>query len=201
MATKKGKKKDTKKAKAAAKKRGRVAAPKKAASRRAAAAGSRKGPARNAPARKAPARKAGARKASARPASTRAGARPGARRAADLRTPAPKKPSRSSAAAKAPRKPVRRYDRPGHLDPQYAADLRSQSGHEDYDPRAFIERPRSATDDLAEERGEEVVEKATTGEDEAEDMLDQVVPEEQGGPFVETNAAQEFAHDTDASNP
>jgi len=54
---------------------------------------------------------------------------------------------------------------------------------------------------LAEERGEEVIEKATTGEDEAEEMLDQVVPEEQGGPFVESNAGQEFAYDTDLSNP
>ena len=32
-------------------------------------------------------------------------------------------------------------------------------------------------------------------------MLDQVVEEEQGGPFVETNGAQEFAPGTDASNP
>ena len=32
-------------------------------------------------------------------------------------------------------------------------------------------------------------------------MLDQVVPEEQGGPFVQTNAGQEFGYETDASNP
>jgi hypothetical protein len=107
---------------------------------------------------------------------------------------------RRKVAKSATRKPVRRFDRPGHLDPHYAAELRRQSAPQESEPHAFLDEPR-ARDDLAEERGEEVIEKATTGEDEAEEMLDQVVPEEQGGPFVETNAAQEFAHDTDASNP
>jgi hypothetical protein len=79
--------------------------------------------------------------------------------------------------------------------------LRSQSGPQEEDPRPFVESARRPGDDLAEERGEEVIEKATTGGDEAEELLDQVVPEEQGGPFVETNAAQEFAHGTDPSNP
>jgi hypothetical protein len=96
---------------------------------------------------------------------------------------------------------MHREDRPGHLDPRYAAQLREQSGPREEEPRAFIDQPRSPNDDLAEERGEEVVEKATSGEDEGEEMLDQIVPEEQGGPFVETNAAQEFGHGTDPSNP
>jgi len=96
---------------------------------------------------------------------------------------------------------VRRRDRPGHIDPTYAEELRAQSGTPDPAPTAFIEGPRSASDDLAEERAEEVIAKATTGEDGGEDNLDQVVPEEEGGPFIQTNAAQEFAYDTDASNP
>ncbi len=97
--------------------------------------------------------------------------------------------------------PVRREDRPGHLNPRYVAKLREQSGQREANPRAFLEAPRSPGDDLAEELGEDVVSRATSGEDETEEALDQVVPEEQGGPFVETNAAQEFAHGTDASNP
>lgn len=61
--------------------------------------------------------------------------------------------------------------------------------------------PRSPLDDLAEVRGEDVVEKATTGEDVAEESLDQLVPEEEGGPFVESTGKTEFAQGSDASNP
>jgi hypothetical protein len=57
------------------------------------------------------------------------------------------------------------------------------------------------TDDLAEELGEEFVRSATSGEQSAEDARDQEVPEERGGPFVVTNASEEFAGGTDASNP
>ncbi len=86
------------------------------------------------------------------------------------------------------------------MDPRYVAKLREQSGPTERGPRAFIDSPRSPQDDLAEELGEEAVERATSGEDE-EGALEEVVPEEQGGPFVETNAAQEFAQGIDASNP
>jgi hypothetical protein len=124
---------------------------------------------------------------------------------ARARTKKKAKPSKgrtpSPSATKRAGKPFRREDRPGHLDPRYSAELRKQSGAHEDAPRAFIEKPRSPSDDLAEELGEGVVEKATSGEDKAEDVLDQIVPEEQGGPFIETNAAQEFAHGTDASNP
>ena len=56
-------------------------------------------------------------------------------------------------------------------------------------------------DDLAERLGEEFVASATSGEQAAEDMRDEEVPEESGGPFVETSGASEFAYGTDASNP
>jgi hypothetical protein len=59
----------------------------------------------------------------------------------------------------------------------------------------------AAHDDLAEELGEEFVESATSGEQAAEDMRDEEVPEESGGPFVETSGNSEFAYGTDASNP
>jgi hypothetical protein len=150
--------------------------------------------------------------------------KPGARVATQgVRTPDKRaaKPTRKAAAkalGKTARKPAvaaprrkkspvakpatrKRYDRPGHLDPKYAAELRAQSGVEEKDPNAFLDGPRSPNDDLAEERGEEVVEKATTGEDAGEESLNQRVPEEEGGPFVETSGAQEFAEGADASNP
>ncbi len=56
-------------------------------------------------------------------------------------------------------------------------------------------------DDLVEELGEEFVAEATSAEHEAEQVLDQEVPEDRGGPFVETTAEDEFAYGTDASNP
>jgi hypothetical protein len=99
------------------------------------------------------------------------------------------------------RKAVRRYDRPGHLDPTYAAELRDQSGAKEREPHAFLDVPRSPNDDMAEVRGEDFVEEATSGEEAAEESLDQVVPEEGGGPFVETTGAKEFAAGVDSSNP
>jgi hypothetical protein len=57
------------------------------------------------------------------------------------------------------------------------------------------------TDDLSEEMGEAFVRTATSGEQADEDMRDEEVPEERGGPFVETTAREEFARGTDESNP
>jgi hypothetical protein len=53
---------------------------------------------------------------------------------------------------------------------------------------------------LAEELGEEAVATMTTGEDESEDVTDQDVAEERGGPFVVTTARTEFADAIDESN-
>jgi hypothetical protein len=150
---------------------------------------------------------AGRPKKTSRPRPKKSAIRKTARRKASATSATTKKKAKRSksrapsGASKGVSKKFRREDRPGHLDPRYAADLREHSGEHEDALRAFIERPRSPRDDLAEELGEGVVEKATSGEDEAEDLLDQIVPEEQGGPFVETNATQEFAHGTDPSNP
>jgi hypothetical protein len=97
---------------------------------------------------------------------------------------------------------VHRRDATGHLDPQYAADLLANS-------RAQAEPKQDAAffssairrDPLAEELGEAFLRTATGGEDDEEEALDQIVPEESGGPFIETTGAIEYAHDTDASNP
>src|SRR5262249_8443211 len=66
---------------------------------------------------------------------------------------------------------------------------------------AFLSDGAYAEDDLAEELGEEFVITATSGEQAAEDLRNQDVPEEVGGPFVETSARTEFAHGSDPSNP
>jgi hypothetical protein len=61
--------------------------------------------------------------------------------------------------------------------------------------------PGAAGDDLAEELGEESIEAATSGQQPAQENLNAEVPEETGGPFVETSPATEFAGGPDASNP
>lgn len=66
---------------------------------------------------------------------------------------------------------------------------------------AFLRDGVYADDDLAEELGEEFVLTATSGEQSAEDLRNQDVPEEVGGPFVETSARTEFAYGSDPSNP
>ena len=98
--------------------------------------------------------------------------------------------------------PVHFRDGAGHVAARYVADLkaRSQASAERKPPVAFFDADLSR-DALAEELGEAFVRTATSGEDEEEDRLDQVVPEELGGPFVETTSEREFAYDTDASNP
>jgi hypothetical protein len=110
---------------------------------------------------------------------------------------APKKAS----AAKAT--PIRRRDGAGHLDAAYAAMLREKSleGRVRDGDEAFIGRSGRSTDNLAEAMGETWVETATSGEDENENVFNQIVPEDEGGPFVTTTAGQEFAEGTDASNP
>lgn len=73
-----------------------------------------------------------------------------------------------------------------------------------YDANAFMPDPDGGParirDDLAESLAEEFIQAATRGSDDDE-ALDGVVPEELGGPFVETSAAEEFANDTDDMNP
>lgn len=95
-----------------------------------------------------------------------------------------------------------RRDATGHLNPQYAADLRKRSlasGDRD-DAVAFVERPRSR-DALAAALGEEFIEGATTGTHLRLAEIDEGIPEEQGGPFVITTARKEFARGRDGSNP
>lgn len=110
----------------------------------------------------------------------------------------PKQPLPS--AERSERAPLRRRDGSGHLDPDYATALLEKSGKTGTgNDKAFLPKPCSA-DAFAEELGEEWVETATSGEDEAQDAFNQEVAEDFGGPFVETDEQTEFAHGTDASN-
>lgn len=70
---------------------------------------------------------------------------------------------------------------------------------------AFFPEPKSgqvrAPDDLAEELAEEFLSSATSGEESGQERLEQIVPEENGGPFIQTSGDAEFASGTDESNP
>ncbi len=106
-------------------------------------------------------------------------------------------------AKKLKQAPIPRRDGSGHLDPKYAAELRTRSQENapaDQDDAGFLREPHSR-DGLAEQLGSTFVQTATSGEDCAEDVSDEIVTEEEGGPFVESTGTEEFAHDTDASNP
>ena len=113
----------------------------------------------------------------------------------------PSKAHKRAPLKKAPKPAVRRRDGTGHLDPAYQKALMRESTRQSKpdDERAFLSRPRSA-DALAEQMGETVVHTATSGEYDVEDVIDQKVPEEDGGPFVETSGDEEFAEGTDESN-
>lgn len=78
--------------------------------------------------------------------------------------------------------------------------------HRDDDAIAFVAermgRPAlRSNDDLAEELAEQFVLGATSGEQPAQDRLEADVPEEIGGPFVETTGPMEFADEADETNP
>lgn len=61
--------------------------------------------------------------------------------------------------------------------------------------------PIRAEDDLAEELAESYLMTVTTAEETAQELFDASVPEDEGGPFVESDGGTEFAADTDGSNP
>jgi hypothetical protein len=115
---------------------------------------------------------------------------------------APKAPAAGDATPAKPQKTVRRREPGGRPDPDYVADLLAKSGDstDDKDNRAFLDRPQSE-DALAEGFGESFIQNATSGEDNDQELLDPDDPEGDGGPFVVTSAADEFALGTDESNP
>jgi hypothetical protein len=100
-----------------------------------------------------------------------------------------------------PKRPVVRKDGAGHVDPAHAKRLLalSRESREAPEARSFVSGPRSR-EAIAEELGEGAVTSMTSGEDSLSDTLDESVDEENGGPFIETAASEEFAEGTDESN-
>lgn len=94
--------------------------------------------------------------------------------------------------------PIARRDGTGHLNPQYEADLRAISAESatSKDAPAFLEKDK--VEPLSEQLAESFVQRVTSGED---DVLDPIVVEESGGPFIETTGHTELAGGTDPSNP
>ena len=78
-------------------------------------------------------------------------------------------------------------------------------GHRTDTADAFMPDPEDGParirDDLAEVLAEDFLRSATSGEDIDNEVMEQVVPEEFGGPFIESSADEEFAEGTDESNP
>jgi hypothetical protein len=56
-------------------------------------------------------------------------------------------------------------------------------------------------DDLGELLGEEYVRSVTSGEEQGVELRDEKVPEEEGGPFVESSATKEFSYAPDDAEP
>ncbi len=90
-------------------------------------------------------------------------------------------------------------DGAGHVDPRLVEGIR-QRGHVEEAETAFLGGASHSSDPLAEHTGEAVIEAVTSGQDDELEHLDEVVTEEVGGPFVESNDQAEMAEGTDASN-
>jgi len=103
------------------------------------------------------------------------------------------------------KKPIKRRDALGRIDPKYARELLAkarETSNDDDRPEAshaFLKRA-SSSEELAEEFGEAFVEAATSGEESEQRRHEHVTLEENGGPFVETSANEEYAVGTDESN-
>jgi hypothetical protein len=73
------------------------------------------------------------------------------------------------------------------------------------DAEAFLPEPSTGhvhtSDILAETLAEEYIASATSAEEALEELRNAILPEEIGGPFVESSAAGEFADTVDDMNP
>ncbi len=73
------------------------------------------------------------------------------------------------------------------------------------DGDAFVRDPQGgparSMEQLGETLAEEFLQSATSAEEVSEDIRDEIVPEELGGPFVQHSAEEEFAEGVDEANP
>lgn len=107
---------------------------------------------------------------------------------------AKKSVARSSVARETDRLRSRRVERALEQDSENEETPSSFSDSSEYIPGAL-------DDELAKELGEAAVESATSGAQADEDIRDEDLEEDEGGPFVTTSARQEFARGVDGSNP
>jgi hypothetical protein len=122
-----------------------------------------------------------------------------------------KKPARKPVAKKAPARPaMKAQSAAAKADAERRRLIREQRALErdvENEPveSRLSESPeyiKDAVDDpLGEELAEAAVGSEVSGDQEAENIRDEDIAEENGGPFVETTANQEFAKGTDGSNP
>jgi len=155
----------------------------------------RKNPRKSTPPKAAKARRPARRKAAPARAKAppRAKAAPPQKKVAAGRAVPPAPGRRSQAARK--NGPIPEGDRQ-LSDPIEAA----QEDPRDPPERALFDRDDSGRDDdLAEMLGEEFVRSVTSGEEQGVELRDEEVPEEEGGPFVETSGQKEFANTEDDS--
>lgn len=61
--------------------------------------------------------------------------------------------------------------------------------------------PARVPDDFAELVAEDYVAAATSGEEQGETERNRIVPEELGGPFIQSTAEEELVDDVDGNNP
>jgi hypothetical protein len=140
------------------------------------------------------------RKATAKKVGKKAAAASPERDTKAVRTPPAATKAKARLGEEAGPAPARPGRRQGPEVTHEKALLRDDFGKED-GPAREREQPEelicgAAADDLAEELGEEFVRSATSGEQAAQDIRDEEVPEESGGPFVETSGRSEFAYGT-----
>lgn|GEM_PF-2808782 len=97
--------------------------------------------------------------------------------------------------------PLRRHDRPGHLDPGHVARLLafSRARQEQPDDSGFLEAS-AAEDDFASELGQTTVASMNGGDATLAGDLDGPFDEEVGGPFLVTPTNDELAEDIDLSD-
>lgn len=186
-AKKRGAKKPVKKG-ASKKPAPKKAAPKKAAPKKAPPKKASKPAPKKAAAKKPTAKKPAPKKPAAKKAAPA--------KAAPKKTAPPARARVARAAERAERAKAEWEQRPKRrVEPD---EPRERTGDRD---AAFVNRADKPGDDLAGELGESFLQSATSGEESAMEIQNAETEEEQGGPFIETTAQEEFADDVDESNP
>jgi len=123
-----------------------------------------------------------------------------ARRKAPARKAAPAPPKAPAAVRRTPLPPRRSEPMPeGERQLADAVEAAEEDVRAPPEQALFDRDGSGRDDDLAEMLGEEYVRSVTSGEEQGVELRDEAVPEEEGGPFVETSGQKEFANTQDDS--